>query len=66
MSTVTFADAPVATDIIDPAGLLSGLVAGFGLNFTKSGRLHFSIDVDYLISNNYDMLSGTGRISWIF
>ncbi|MEE8296000.1 MAG: autotransporter domain-containing protein [Sphingomonadales bacterium] len=65
-SILTLEEGPFNIFITDPGGLQSGLEAGFGLDFTKGGSIRFGLDLDYLISNDYNMVSGAARVTWIF
>lgn len=65
-SILTLEDGPFLVSITDPGGLQSGLEAGFGLDFTRGGSLRLGLDLDYLISNDYNMVSGAARVTWIF
>lgn len=52
--------------INDAAGFGDAFVFGGSFDISKGGSFHIVIGGDYLISDEYDMWSGTGRLVWNF
>ena len=57
---------PGFVTITDPVGFQDAGLLGFSLDISRGGALHIIFSADYLLSDEYDMWSASGRLLWQF
>lgn len=57
---------PAFVTINDTLGFKDAAAVGFSFDLSRGGAIHIVIDADYLMSDEYDMWTGSARFLWMF